>query len=124
MKKTSVLLVSTLLSVPCVESVAQIPPQPNATSIARPFLLDSTVRTRYYEIVAHFAEEQGSIYNTADDITDNLSFFDDLEFDSLAYVAMIGVLEDEWDIQLRDYIREHGYISFVGNLFYLITSRL
>ena len=124
MKKTSVLLVSTLLSVPCVESVAQTPPQPNPTSIARPFLLDSTVRTRYYEIVAFFAEQQGSAYNTAGDITDDLRFFDDLDFDSLAYIAMIGALEEEWDIQLLDYIQEHGYISSVGVLFYLITSRL
>ena len=88
------------------------------------FLLDSKVRTRCYEIVAFFAEEQGSIYNTADDITDDLRFFDDLNIDSLTYIAMIGALEEEWDIQLLDYIREHGYISFVGNLFYLITSRL
>lgn len=123
MKKTSVLLMSTLLSVPCVESVAQTPLQPNPTSIARPFLLDSTVRTRYYELVASIAEQQSSIYDTVESITPELMFFDHLRYDSLAYVELIFAIEEEWDIRLSGQNGCVPVLPTVGDLFnYILTK--
>lgn len=95
MKKTPAILMTTaLLSVPCAEGVAQTPTPPTTPAINTQSLRTTPRRPckmAYYEIVSEFSHYS----YTADEITDEMRFIDDLGYDSFSLLLMFQKIEEE-----------------------------